>query len=110
MLKISTPRRIISLFALIFCFSTSATAKDFNIIEADGTLNISPIESEGALSDARLLLDNNSIEYRIEDSSYRQSLGFIVVTPSYSNKAAAAGDLRRLADAGVSDYTVCRTR
>ncbi|MBO6655629.1 MAG: hypothetical protein JJ934_01975 [Pseudomonadales bacterium] len=101
-LTISSPRRIISLFALIlFC---SFARADYNVIQADGALNITPIESEQALREVQDLLDNNFIDYRVEDSSYRRSLGFIVVTGTYPSKPAAAGDLRSLADAGVKDY------
>ena len=101
-LTLSSPRRIISLFALIlFC---SFARADYNVIQADGALNITPIESEQALREVQDLLDNNFIDYRVEDSSYRRSLGFIVVTGTYPSKPAAAGDLRSLADAGVKDY------
>lgn len=81
-----------------------SASNDFNIIDADGSLSITPIETEQALNDARLFLDNNFIDYRVEDASYRQSLGFIVVTETYRDKLAAAGDLQRLSEAGVSDY------
>ena len=104
MLTISTPRRIISLFALLLCCSVAATSTDYNIIEADGAFTITPVESEQNLRDIQQLLDNNFIEYRVEDSTYRQSLGFIVVTGTYPDKPAAATDLRRLADAGIRDY------
>jgi len=105
MLTISTPRRIISLFALLLCCSLAVANTDYNIIEADGALTITPIESQQDLQEVRQLLDNNFIDHRVEDSTYRQSLGFIVVTATYPNKPAAAGDLRRLAYAGGTGGT-----
>jgi hypothetical protein len=85
--------------------SFAVTASDhFPISNADGYLTIGPLDRDEDLKKARTLLDTNDLSYRIEDTSAKESLGFIVVTRKYTSKSAASDDLRALADSGIKDY------
>ncbi|MDA0273028.1 MAG: hypothetical protein O3C68_07225, partial [Proteobacteria bacterium] len=85
--------------------SFAVTASDhFPISNEDGYLTIGPLDRDEDLTKARTLLDTNDLSYRIEDTSAKESLGFIVVTREYTSKSAASDDLRALADSDIKDY------
>ena len=73
-----------------------AETDQWDISDADGALRIGPFHSMAEISLVSPELDRVELSYRIEDLSTRESLGFIVVSSRYADKASAAADLSRL--------------
>lgn len=87
----------------LLCIAVGAAA-DWQISRADGGISIGPFDSRAETDNILPELDRNGLSYRVEEVSTRESLGFIVVTATYPDRAGATEDLDALATAGIKDF------
>ena len=95
---------LLAFISFVMASNSALAASDYYINSTSDGYTIGPILSgtEHQLLQSRL--NKNDVDYQSTQIALRESLGFIVVTEPFRNKAKAAPVQTRLKDAGIADY------